>query len=97
MKTEMFLLIALGIIYLILGIIILCRLKILNSNEAIVLVLVLFGNYYGTIYKEGEDTTGTLLPATNKKVYLKLLTLIFEYNKINLMKRTILSGVLYIL
>lgn len=97
MKTEMFLLIALGIIYLILGIIILCRLKILNSNEAIVLVLVLFGNYYGTISKEGKDTTGTLLPATNKKVYLKLLTLIFEYNKMNLMKRTILSGVLYIL
>lgn len=93
MKTEMFLLIALGIIYLILGIIILCRLKILNSNKAI----VLFGNYYGTISKEGEDTTGTLLPATNKKVYLKLLTLIFEYNKINIMKRTILSGVLYIL
>ena len=69
--------------------------KILNSNEAI--VLVLFCNYYGTISKEGEDTTGALLPATNKKVYLKLLTLIFEYNKINIMKRTILSGVLYIL
>ena len=53
--------------------------------------------YNNKISKEGEDTTGTLLPATNKKVYLKLLTLIFEYNKINLMKRTILSGVLYIL
>lgn len=48
-KTEMFLLIALGITCLILGIIILCRLKILNSNKAI--VLVLFGNYYGTISK----------------------------------------------
>ena len=29
----------------------LCGLKILNPNEAI--VLVLFGNYYGTISKEG--------------------------------------------
>lgn len=48
-KTEMFLLIALGITCIILGIIILCRLKILNSNKAI--VLVLFGNYYGTISK----------------------------------------------
>ncbi|WP_455538567.1 SPFH domain-containing protein [Terrisporobacter sp.] len=41
----------LGILCLLLGIIILCGLKILNPNEAI--VLVLFGNYYGTISKEG--------------------------------------------
>ena len=41
----------LGIICLIFGIFMLCGLKILNPNEAI--VLVLFGNYYGTISKEG--------------------------------------------
>ena len=41
----------LGIICLIAGIVMLCGLKILNPNEAI--VLVLFGNYYGTISKEG--------------------------------------------
>lgn len=41
----------LGLICLISGIFVLCGLKILNPNEAI--VLVLFGNYYGTISKEG--------------------------------------------
>lgn len=41
----------LGIICLLVGIFMLCGLKILNPNEAI--VLVLFGNYYGTISKEG--------------------------------------------
>ncbi|WP_434797150.1 SPFH domain-containing protein [Terrisporobacter vanillatitrophus] len=41
----------LGIICFIAGIFMLCGLKILNPNEAI--VLVLFGNYYGTISKEG--------------------------------------------
>ena len=41
----------LGIICLVAGIFVLCGLKILNPNEAI--VLVLFGNYYGTISKEG--------------------------------------------
>ena len=49
--TEIFLLIVLGIICLLAGIIMSCGLKILNPNEAI--VLVLFGNYYGTIAKEG--------------------------------------------
>ena len=43
--------IILGLICLIAGIFVLCGLKILNPNEAI--VLVLFGNYYGTISKEG--------------------------------------------
>lgn len=43
--------IILGIICLLAGIFMLCGLKILNPNEAI--VLVLFGNYYGTISKEG--------------------------------------------
>lgn len=41
----------LGIICFIAGIFMFCGLKILNPNEAI--VLVLFGNYYGTISKEG--------------------------------------------
>ncbi|MCC3867497.1 SPFH domain-containing protein [Terrisporobacter mayombei] len=41
----------LGIICLIAGIFMLCGLKILNPNES--MVLVLFGNYYGTISKEG--------------------------------------------
>lgn len=39
------------IISLIIGIFILCGLKVLNPNEAI--VLVFFGKYYGTISKEG--------------------------------------------
>lgn len=41
----------LGLICLITSIIVFCGLKVLNPNEAI--VLVLFGNYYGTISKEG--------------------------------------------
>lgn len=41
----------LGLICLIASIFVFCGLKILNPNEAI--VLVLFGNYYGTISKEG--------------------------------------------
>ena len=41
----------LGIKSLIIGIFILCGLKVLNPNEAI--VLVFFGKYYGTISKEG--------------------------------------------
>ena len=41
----------LGIISLRIGIFILCGLKVLNPNEAI--VLVFFGKYYGTISKEG--------------------------------------------
>ena len=41
----------LGIISLIIGIFILCGLKVLNPNEAV--VLVFFGKYYGTISKEG--------------------------------------------
>lgn len=41
----------LGVISFMVGIFVLCGLKILNPNEAI--VLVLFGNYYGTISKEG--------------------------------------------
>lgn len=41
----------LGIISLIIGIFTFCGLKVLNPNEAI--VLVFFGKYYGTISKEG--------------------------------------------
>lgn len=44
-------LIALGILGIIATIICLCGLKVLNPKEAV--VLVLFGNYYGTIKKEG--------------------------------------------
>ena len=39
------------VILVILGVILLCGLKVLNPNEAY--VLTLFGNYYGTIKKEG--------------------------------------------
>lgn len=49
--NELALLIILGIISLIVGIFVLCGLKVLNPNEAI--VLVFFGKYYGTISKEG--------------------------------------------
>ena len=48
--NELALLIILGIISLIVGIFVLCGLKVLNPNEAI--VLVFFGKYYGTISKE---------------------------------------------
>lgn len=44
-------LITLGILGIIAAIICLCGLKVLNPKEAV--VLVLFGNYYGTIKKEG--------------------------------------------
>lgn len=49
--NELALPIILGIISLIVGIFVLCGLKVLNPNEAI--VLVFFGKYYGTISKEG--------------------------------------------
>ncbi|MEG0857372.1 MAG: SPFH domain-containing protein [Terrisporobacter sp.] len=49
--TEIFFPIAIGVILLIAGVIMLCGLKILNPNEA--MVLVLFGKYYGTLSKEG--------------------------------------------
>lgn len=50
-KKGMLLFVFLGIICLLVGIIMLFGLKIINPNEAV--VLVLFGNYYGTISKEG--------------------------------------------
>ena len=51
----------LGIISLIIGIFILCGLKVLNPNEAI--VLVFFGKYYGTISKEGFYFVNTFCSA----------------------------------
>ena len=40
-----------SVVLLVLGIIVLCGLKILQPNEA--LVLTLFGKYYGTLYNAG--------------------------------------------
>lgn len=50
-RNEIFYFIPIGVILSIIGIIVLCGLKILNPNEA--MVLVLFGKYYGTLSKEG--------------------------------------------
>ena len=41
------------VILVILGVILLCGLKVLNPNEAY--VLTLFGNYYGTIKKKASS------------------------------------------
>ena len=41
------------VILIILGVILLCGLKVLNPNEAY--VLTLFGNYYGTIKKKASS------------------------------------------
>lgn len=50
-SSENFIFIPITIILFIVGIFVLCGLRILNPNEA--MVLVLFGNYYGTIKKQG--------------------------------------------
>lgn len=50
-SSEKFIFIPITIILFIVGIFVLCGLRILNPNEA--MVLVLFGNYYGTIKKQG--------------------------------------------
>lgn len=55
-----------GVILTILGIILLCGLKVLNPNEAY--VLTLFGNYYGTIKKEGFFWVNPFCSAINPTV-----------------------------
>ena len=54
------------VILVILGVILLCGLKVLNPNEAY--VLTLFGNYYGTIKKEGFFWVNPFCSAINPTV-----------------------------
>lgn len=54
------------VILVILGVILLCGLKVLNPNEAY--VLTLFGNYYGTIKKEGFFWVNSFCSAINPTV-----------------------------
>ena len=54
------------VILIILGVILLCGLKVLNPNEAY--VLTLFGNYYGTIKKEGFFWVNPFCSAINPTV-----------------------------
>lgn len=50
-SLEVFWLIPIVVVLLIVGILMLCGLKVINPNES--MVFVLFGNYYGTIKKQG--------------------------------------------
>ena len=54
------------VILVIAGVILLCGLKVLNPNEAY--VLTLFGNYYGTIKKEGFFWVNPFCSAINPTV-----------------------------
>lgn len=76
------------------GILILCGLKVINPKEA--LVLALFGNYYGTLMKEGFFWVNPFVTAinptvkaaangksVNRKVSLKTMTLNNEKQKVN--------------
>ena len=54
------------VILVIVGVILLCGLKVLNPNEAY--VLTLFGNYYGTIKKEGFFWVNPFCSAINPTV-----------------------------
>ncbi len=85
------LLIAIGVILIIVFAFLLCGLKIVNPNEAI--VLTLFGKYYGTIKKEGffwvnpfsssfNPAQGALM-GLGKKISLKAMTLNNEKQKVN--------------
>ena len=85
------LLIAIGVILIIVFAFLLCGLKIVNPNEAI--VLTLFGKYYGTIKKEGffwvnpfsssfNPAQGALM-GLGKKISLKAMTLNNEKQKDN--------------
>ena len=82
----------LGAICFVAGIIFLCGLKIINPKEA--LVLALFGNYYGTLKKEGffwvnpfvtaiNPTRSDMTKAREKKVSLKAMTLDNKKQKVN--------------
>lgn len=81
-----------GMIVILAGIIFLCGLKIINPKEA--LVLALFGNYYGTLKKEGffwvnpfvtaiNPTRSDMTKAREKKVSLKAMTLDNKKQKVN--------------
>lgn len=83
-----------GLVLLLIFFILLCGLKVINPNEA--LVLALFGNYYGTLKKDGFywvnpfvspiNPTVKDIPANTgraKKVSLKTRTLNNEKQKVN--------------
>ena len=83
-----------GLVLLLVFFILLCGLKVINPNEA--LVLALFGNYYGTLKKDGFywvnpfvspiNPTVKDIPASTgraKKVSLKTRTLNNEKQKVN--------------
>lgn len=81
-----------GMVVILAGIIFLCGLKIINPKEA--LVLALFGNYYGTLKKEGffwvnpfvtaiNPTRSDMTKAREKKVSLKAMTLDNKKQKVN--------------
>ena len=83
-----------GLVLLLIFFILLCGLKVINPNEA--LVLALFGHYYGTLKKDGFywvnpfvspiNPTVKDIPATPgraKKVSLKTRTLNNEKQKVN--------------
>ena len=55
--------VTLGILLICAGIILLCGLKVLHPNEA--LVLTLFGNYYGTLYEAGFHWVNPFCTAIN--------------------------------
>lgn len=55
-----------GVILIIVGSVLLCGLKVLNPNEAY--VLTLFGNYYGTIKKEGFFWVNPFCSAINPTI-----------------------------
>lgn len=58
--------VAAGLVLILVGSILLCGLKVLNPNEAY--VLTLFGNYYGTIKKEGFFWVNPFCSALNPTV-----------------------------
>lgn len=60
---ETFWIIPIVIVLLIAGILMLCGLKIINPNES--MVFVLFGNYYGTIKKQGFYFVNPFVTAIN--------------------------------
>lgn len=83
-----------GLVLLLIFFILLCGLKVINPNEA--LVLALFGNYYGTLKKDGFywvnpfvsaiNPTVKDIPATtgkSRKVSLKTRTLNNDRQKVN--------------
>lgn len=86
--------VVLGTILFVSGVLVLCGLKVINPKEA--LVLALFGNYYGTLRKEGFFWVNPFVTAINptvriaangkgvsRKVSLKTMTLNNEKQKVN--------------